>query len=239
MLPVFVPALIEALNGILFLFGYVSNTNSFPQPLTPEEELKQVEMYRNGSEEAKNILIERNLRLVAHIAKRYSSIGTENEDLISIGTIGLIKGIATFDPEKGARLSTYVSKCIENEIRMHIRSTSKFKSEISLHDPVSIDKDGNETALVDLLESESRSIDDVVDLNMKKKWLYDKMRTVLKGKEKNILELRYGLPDKDEKTQMEIAKMFGISRSYVSRIEKKAIKKLRSELTPKSCNYQT
>jgi len=230
-----VSAILEAFCSTFLHIGYVSSSISYPQPLAAEEELRYVKMYKEGSEEAKNILIERNLRLVAHIVKRYSTLGYESEDLISVGTIGLIKAITTFNPDKGTRLVTYAAKCIENEIRMYIRSTAKYKDDISLHDPVSTDRDGNESLLMDILVSQSPAIDEQVELNLQKNWLYTKMKTVLKRNEKDILELRYGLPDKAERTQIEIAKMFGISRSYVSRIEKKAIKKLRNALKPESC----
>lgn len=144
MLDLLFTAVSEAFRGIFFLLGYVSGANSFPQPLSPDEEQMYVEMYKNGSEEARNVLIERNLRLVAHIVKKYSATGNDCDDLISIGTIGLIKAIATFDQEKGTRLATYAARCIENEILMQIRSTKKIQSEISLQDPIGVDKEGNE-----------------------------------------------------------------------------------------------
>lgn len=223
-------ALSEALNNIFVLLGYVSNANSFPQPLSPEEEQKYVEMYKNGSEEARNILIERNLRLVAHIVKKYSSNGNDCDDLISIGTIGLIKAISTFDQQKGTRLATYAARCIENEILMQIRSNKKIQAEVSLQDPIGVDKEGNEITLIDIIGNETESIVDEVELKMQVKKLYNKMKSVLKNREKVVLELRYGLLNGTTKTQREIAKMLGISRSYVSRIEKKAIKKLSKEL---------
>lgn len=235
MLPVFFSAVIEALNSIFFLFGYVANPNSFPQPLNPEEELKYLKLYKQGSEEAKNILIERNLRLVAHIVKKYNSYGNDSDDLISIGTIGLIKAIATFDYEKGTRLATYAARCIENEILMQIRSTKKVQNEISLQDPIGVDKEGNEITLIDVIGNDADSVLDEVELKLQIKKLYNKMKQVLKNREKTVLELRYGLGNGSSKTQREIAKMLGISRSYVSRIEKKAIKKLSKELKPESC----
>ena len=236
MLSVLSAAIIEAINNIFFLLGYVSNENSFPQPLTPDEETKYIELFKRGSEDAKNILIERNLRLVACIAKKYFSTGIDSEDLISIGSIGLIKAISTFDNTKGIKLATYAAKCIENEILMFIRKNARSKNEISLHEPVSVDGDGNETALIDLLENESESVVEKVELKMQIKRMYNKMKYVLKSREKNILELRYGLANNGSKTQMEIAEMFGISRSYVSRIETKAIGKLRKELLTDKCN---
>jgi len=229
-------ALLQIIDSIFFLVGYVSNENSFPQPLTPEEESKYIKMYEDGDEEAKNILIERNLRLVACIAKKYFTSGIDSEDLISIGSIGLIKAISTFDHTKGIKLATYAAKCIENEILMFIRKNVKNRSEVSLHEPVSVDGDGNETTLIDLLENDCESVDEKVELKMQIKRMYNKMKNVLKGREKRIIELRYGLANKGSKTQMEIAEMFGISRSYVSRIETKAINKLRKELLSEKCN---
>lgn len=229
MLPLF-STLLELFNNIFFLIGYVSNTNSFPQPLIPEEEQKYVEAYKNGSEEARNILIERNLRLVAHIVKKYSSTGTDCDDLISIGTIGLIKAISTFDQGKGTRLATYAARCIENEILMQIRSSKKIQNEVSLQDPIGVDREGNEVTYIDVIGNESESVVEEVELKMQVRKLYSKMKAVLKKREKMVLELRYGLANGTSRTQREIAKMLGISRSYVSRIEKKAIKKLSREL---------
>lgn len=219
----------EAFKDIILLFGYVQSTNSFPQPLTPEEEQYYIERYQNGDEDAKNILIERNLRLVAHIVKKFST-GKESDDLISIGTIGLIKAIVTFKGEKGTRLATYAARCIENEILMTIRASKKTKSEVSINEPIGIDKEGNEISLIDILGSDADLILDEVELKIQIKKLYQKMESVLKDREKQILELRYGLLNGVCKTQREIADMLGISRSYVSRIEKRAIKKLYKEL---------
>jgi len=236
LLPVFITAISEAISSIFFLFGYVSSPNSFPQPLTAEEEQKYLEMYRNGSEEARNILIERNLRLVAHIVKKYSSSANDCDDLISIGTIGLIKAISTFDQDKGTRIATYAARCIENEILMQIRSAKKIQNEVSLQDPIGVDKEGNEIALIDVIGNDTDSVVDEVEHKMQVKKLYNKMKSVLKKREKTVLELRYGIFNGTSKTQREIAKMLGISRSYVSRIEKKAIKKLSKELKPGSCH---
>lgn len=194
-----------------------------------------VEAYKNGNEEARNVLIERNLRLVAHIVKKYGSCGNDSDDLISIGTIGLIKAISTFNMDKGTRLATYAARCIENEILMQIRATKKIQNEVSLQDPIGVDKEGNEITLIDLISNDSESVVDEVELKMQVKKLYSKMKATLKSREKIVLELRYGLQNGTSKTQREIAKMLGISRSYVSRIEKKAIKKLSKELKPDSC----
>ena len=183
-----------------------------------------------GNEEARNILIERNLRLVAHVAKKYATAKTEQDDLISIGTIGLIKGINSFSIEKGSRLSTYVSRCIDNEILMHLRATKKLGAEVYLNEPIGKDKDDNVVTLQEVLENDERPIDEEVDIKMKIKVLYEKMKEVLKDREKNILRLRFGLDGNKPKTQNEIAKSMGISRSYVSRIETKAISKLSKEM---------
>ncbi len=224
----------EVLCSIIFQLGYVSNSNSFPQPLTAEEEQKYIEAYKEGSEDARNTLIERNLRLVAHIVKKYSTFSSDVDDLISIGTIGLIKAISTFDQSKGTRLATYAARCIENEILMQIRSTKKIQSEVSLHDPIGVDREGNEITLIDVIGNETESVIDEVELKIQVRRLYNKMKAVLKKREKTVLELRYGLLNGTSKTQREIAGMLGISRSYVSRIEKKAIKKLSKELEPES-----
>src|SRR5690554_3345594 len=202
------------------------NSNSFPQPLTREEEEKYLELYSQGDEKARNILIERNLRLVAHIVKKYNNTGKETDDLISIGTIGLIKAISTYDSTKGTRLATYAARCIENEILMTIRSTKKTKLELSLQEPIGMDKEGNEINLLDILGTEVDKIIDEVDLRFQIKKLYRAINQVLKDREKVIIELRYGLIDGKCKTQREIAALLGISRSYVSRIETRALAKL-------------
>ena len=183
-----------------------------------------------GDDEARNLLIERNLRLVAHVAKKYINTKVDQDDLISIGTIGLIKGINSFNLEKGARLSTYVSRCIDNEILMHLRATKKLNAEVYLNEPIGKDKDDNVVTLQEVLENDERNIEDEVDLKMKVKILYEKMKNILKDREKTIIELRFGLDGHKPKTQNEIAQMMGISRSYVSRIETKAIGKLAKEI---------
>ena len=202
----------------------------FPEPLSKEEEQICLEKMDNGDEEARNILIERNLRLVAYIAKKYSNTNYEQEDLISIGTIGLIKGVNSFNLDKGSRLSTYVSRCIDNEILMHLRATKKLNSEVYLNEPIGKDKDGNVVTLQEVLENDERSIEDEVDIKIKIKKLYEKMKNILKDREKTIIEARFGLDGNKPKTQKEIAKSMGISRSYVSRIESKAIEKLSREI---------
>ncbi len=230
MLNLFAITLETLLEPLLIQLGYISNNNSFPQPLSKEEEEKYLLLYEHGNEEAKNILIERNLRLVAHIVKKYHNTGREIDDLISIGTIGLIKAITTFDMNKGTRLATYAARCIDNEILMCIRTDKKTKSEVSLQDPIGIDKEGNEISLIDILGSDTDDVIDEVHLKIEVKKLYNRMAKVLKQRERKIIELRYGLSQDGCKTQREIAKMLGISRSYVSRIEKRAVKKLNKAL---------
>lgn len=214
------------LRPFVVLCGYMINSNSFPKPLEKAEEEFYLDAYHNGSEDAKKVLIERNLRLVAHIVKKYNNTGKDIDDLISIGTIGLIKAISTFNPNKGTRLATYAARCIENEILMTIRSAKKLKIELSLHEPIGTDKEGNEINLLDILGSDVDQILDEVELRIQTKKLYRAINEVLKSREKAIIELRYGLVDGDCKTQREIAALLGISRSYVSRIESRAIEKL-------------
>ncbi|HLR34847.1 MAG TPA: RNA polymerase sporulation sigma factor SigK [Tissierellales bacterium] len=214
----------------LFYTGYISSNSSFPEPLSKEEEEKYLQLYAKGDEEARNVLIERNLRLVAHMVKKYNNTGKDTDDLISIGTIGLIKAIKTYDPTKGTRLATYSARCIDNEILMTIRSSKKIKTEVSLYEPIGIDKEGNEISLLDILGTEIDDILDQVHLKLLIRKLYNKINVVLQDREKRIIELRYGLADGGYYTQKEIAKELGISRSYVSRIEKRAIKKLNKAL---------
>ena len=216
------------LSTSVFFFGYISNNSLFPEPLSLEEEKKYVEMFENGNIEAKNILIEKNLRLVAHIAKKYSN-NNNLDDLISIGTIGLIKGINSFNSSKGVKLSTYVSRCIDNEILMYMRSTKKLNSEIFLNEPIGRDKDDNIVTLQEILENNEKNIEDSVDLKLKINLLKEKMNTILTDREKYILNMRFGLLGTKPQTQNQIANHLGISRSYVSRIETKAIEKLNEE----------
>ncbi len=210
----------------IFAFGYIQSGNLFPEPLTQEEEKECLIKMSQGDEEAKNILIERNLRLVAHVSKKYSTTNIDQDDLISIGTIGLIKAINSFDYTKNIKLATYAARCIDNEILMFIRSSKKTKSEVFLNESIGKDKDDNEISLIDVIGNDEMCVDDEIDLKLKIKELYNKMKEILKGREKTILELRFGLGGIKPKTQHEIAEMLGISRSYVSRIETKAISKL-------------
>ena len=225
----FFSGFIQFLKVAVFAVGYISGSNLFPEPLTAQEEKIYLEQLKSGDEEARNILIERNLRLVAHVVKKYANTKVEQDDLISIGTIGLIKGINSFNVEKGSKLSTYVSRCIDNEILMYLRSTKKLNAEVYLNEPIGKDKDDNVVTLQEVLENNDRNIEEEVDLKMKIKKLYKKMGEVLKDRERTIIELRFGLDGHKPKTQHEIADMMGISRSYVSRIETKAIGKLGKE----------
>ncbi len=221
---------LDAIKDLFFLVGYVSNYNLFPEPLSLEEEQEYLEKYENGDENAKKVLIERNLRLVAHIAKKYNSPTTEQEDIISIGTIGLIKAVSSYNRNKGVRLGTYAARCIENEILMYFRSSKKIQQEVSLNEAIGQDKEGNTITFIDVIENDNISIDEQIDLKIKIKKLYEKISKVLKDREKTIIELRFGLNGDEPKTQNEVATMLGISRSYVSRIETKAIGKLAKEI---------
>lgn len=223
-------SILNIIKDFFFLVGYVTNYNLFPEPLSIEEEEKYLELYKNGDEKAKKVLVERNLRLVAHIAKKYNNSTTDQEDIISIGTIGLIKAVNSYKGNKGVRLATYAARCIENEILMHLRSTKKISQEISINEALGQDKEGNEITFIDVIESDNKSIDEEIDLKFKIKKLYKKIEEVLQEREKLIIELRFGLNGKETKTQSQIAKELGISRSYVSRIETKAISKLSKEM---------
>ena len=204
-------------------------SKTFPQPLSSKEEEKYLKEYFNGNIDAKNTLIERNLRLVAHVAKKYSSCGIENDDLISIGTIGLIKGINSYDDKRKTKLATYVARCIDNEILMYLRSRKKYSKDLFLQEPVSKDKDGNEITIMETIPSSDNDISDTVENNIQLKKLYNNIQSSLTDRERLIINLRYGLSDGKEMTQREIAKMLKISRSYVSRIEKKALLKLKAQ----------
>ncbi len=212
----------------LFLFvSYVKN-NAFPQPLSEVEELESLRLMAKGDAVARNRLIEHNLRLVAHIVKKFDNTGEDSEDLISIGTIGLIKAIESFQPDKGTKLATYAARCVENEILMHLRSLKKTKKDVSLHDPIGTDKEGNEITLIDVLGTEANEVLDKVQFKIEKSKIYEHLH-VLEDREKEVIIGRFGLTDEQERTQREIAKNLGISRSYVSRIEKRALMKLFNE----------
>lgn len=218
--------LFQILQSVTLLVSYISSGSSFPKPLSAEEESHYIELYKNGDEHAREMLIEHNLRLVAHIAKKYSGSIRDSEDIISIGTIGLIKGISSFDPSKGTRLATYAARCVENEILMLMRSQKKMQGDISLSESIGTDKEGNQIMLIDVMKSDSVDIFDKINSDIQIKQLYKNLKTELDPREKKIILLRYGLRDGKCYTQREIAKLLNISRSYVSRIEKKAISKL-------------
>jgi RNA polymerase sporulation-specific sigma factor len=220
-------ALAALINGTLLLFGYLSN-QVFPQPLNEADERMYLDKMRAGSEEARNKLIEHNLRLVAHVVRKYDSSGEDMEDLISIGTIGLIKAIKTFNEERGVRLATYAARCIENEVLMHLRNIKKVKQEVSIYDPIGYDKEGNEISLIDILTTDNEIID-LLEAKLQEEKIRSKMG-VLTRRERQVIEMRYGLFTGLKETQREIARKLGISRSYVSRIEKRALKKLIREI---------
>lgn len=213
----------------LALIIYYLNNNAFPQPLSDAEEAHYLEKSKNGDIAARNTLIEHNLRLVAHISKKFDGVSNDKDDIISIGTIGLIKAINTFDMNKGTKLATYAARCIENEILMHLRATKKNKGEVSLYDPIGVDKEGNEISLIDVLGTEPDVVLDIVQNNIEFQQMLKRIKYLGK-REKKVIELRFGLANGLRKTQREIAKMLGISRSYVSRIEKRALEKLIKEL---------
>ena len=200
----------------LLLSLRLSESGSFPKPLSAAEERLWLERYAKGDPEARNVLIERNLRLVAHIIKKYYTQNTDQEDLISIGTIGLIKGISSFDPSKGARLATYAARCIENEILMYFRAQKKFQSEVSLSDSIDTDKEGNALELLDVVGVEDTMLDDLHDRDSTLR-LRRLVQEALSPRESEIIRLRYGLGGTIPLTQREVASAFGISRSYVSR----------------------
>ncbi len=218
------------IKSAILVVGYIQSSNLFPEPLTQAEEALYLKQLKEGNEEARNILIERNLRLVAHVAKKYSTSNVDTDDLISIGSIGLIKGINSFNVDKGSKLSTYISRCIDNEILMYLRSTKKLQNEVYLNDTIGEDKDSNVVTLQEVLIADEKTIDEQVDLKLQIKKLYSKISSILKDREKTIINLRFGLDGNKPKTQNEIAQEMGISRSYVSRIETKAIGKLAKEI---------
>lgn len=202
---------------------------TFPKPLTPGEERACLERCKEGDREARNTLIERNMRLVAHVVKKYQNTDHDMEDLLSVGTIGLIKAVNTFHMDRGSRLATYAAKCIENEILMLFRANKKFSREISLFEPIGVDKDGEAVSLVDVIEMENREVLEDLIMTQDIRELYDAYEACLKDQEKKVIRMRYGLFGQPPHTQREIALLLGISRSYVSRIEKRALEKLRVE----------
>ena len=206
----------------------ISRLFSFPPPLPPEEEAECFRKAKKGDRKAREILIEHNLRLVAHIVKKYYSTYKNQEDLVSIGTVGLIKAIDSFDISNGARFATYASKCLQNEILMYFRSQKKASCEVSINETIDIDKDGNPLTYIDIISCEDTIAEDI-DLKISSKKAIDIINSALTPRERQIIILRYGLNNRRPVTQREIASALGISRSYVSRIEKSAIDKIRSE----------
>lgn len=216
------------IKELTLLVSYVKN-NAFPRPLTEKEEARHLKLFAEGNAHSRNTLIEHNLRLVAHIVKKFDNTGEDLEDLISIGTIGLIKAIESFQTGKGTKLATFAARCIENEILMHLRSLKKTRKDVSLHDPIGTDKEGNEITLIDILGTEADDIVDKVQLKIEKSKIYRNL-DILDEREKEVVIGRFGLEaGGEERTQREIARELGISRSYVSRIEKRALMKLYHE----------
>ncbi len=225
----FILKLLKKLNIIEDGVYYIGGNEALPPPLSSEEELKYVEKLQKGDESVRSVLIERNLRLVVYIARKFENTGINVEDLISIGTIGLIKAVNTFDPNKKIKLATYASRCIENEILMFLRRNNKVKTEISIDEPLNIDWDGNELLLSDILGTENDLIYKNLEEEIDKELLKIALRKLTK-REKRIMDLRFGLSNGEEKTQKEVADMLGISQSYISRLEKRIIFRLKKEI---------
>lgn len=231
---------LSVIKGVTLLVSYINN-NAFPQPLGEQEEAEYLRIladFKDDSkqspaelivENARNKLIEHNLRLVAHLVKKYDGTGEDSDDLISIGTIGLIKGINTYNADKGTRLATYAARCIENEILMYLRSLKKSRGEVSMYDPIGTDKEGNSINLIDVLGTDPDAISDQIESEFEQRIVLEKLKCLTR-RERMVIQLRFGLMNGPKKTQREIAKMLGISRSYVSRIEKKAVQKLTEEM---------
>lgn len=220
--------LLTLLKNLIIFSSYMTEKSSFPKPLSKEKEQEYLVLSAKGDKDAKEILVKHNLRLVAHIAKKYANYG-DNEELISIGSIGLIKAVESFKSDKGTSLATYASRCIENEILMTMRTTKKHRSNVSLNEPIGVDKDGNELVIMDMLESDQNVIEDVENSIMMEK-LTAITKSVLDKREYEIIKMRYGLENTGALTQREVAKKFNISRSYVSRIEKKALEKIKKSV---------
>lgn len=220
--------LLTLLKNLIIFSSYMTEKSSFPKPLSKEKEQEYLVLSAKGDKDAKEILVKHNLRLVAHIAKNNANYG-DNDELISIGSIGLIKAVESFKSDKGTSLATYASRCIENEILMTMRTTKKHRSNVSLNEPIGVDKDGNELVIMDMLESDQNVIEDVENSIMMEK-LTAITKSVLDKREYEIIKMRYGLENTGALTQREVAKKFNISRSYVSRIEKKALEKIKKSV---------
>lgn len=217
------------MNGLFFTLRLSGGSGSFPRPLKAAEEREYLERAAQGDLEARNLLVEHNLRLVAHIVKKYYAQTGDQDDLISIGTIGLIKGISTFKSDKNVRLATYASRCIENEILMHLRKTSSQKTELSLDEPLNTDWDGNELLLSDILGTESDLVMRPIEADVDRQLLRRAMDS-LEPRERRIITMRFGLDGREERTQKEVADVMGISQSYISRLEKRIIARLKKEM---------
>ena len=224
----FFSLLMKIASAVYYFALHVKGAGSFPPPLSAEREAELLEKSRNGDDGARNELIEHNLRLVAHIVKKYYNTGADQDDMISIGTIGLIKAVSTFNTDKGIHLATYASRCIENEILMFFRNQKKTAQDVFISDPIDTDKDGNTLTLIDVIAYKS-DIADEIDTKIKVEKLRVILPICLTERERLIIEMRYGLCGREELTQREIAKKLNISRSYVSRIEKSALEKLRKQ----------
>ena len=227
------PLFFDFIRQILFFAGYIGSKGSFGKPFTAKEERERIMRMQNGDENARNELIEHNLRLAAHIAKKYSASGAEMDDLVSIGTVGLIKAVNTFSYDKSAALSGYAAKCIENEILMYLRSVKKRSCEVSLFLPIGEDKEGNKLSLEDIMEASESDVTEIVEEKTEIEKLSGIIASVLDIREFEVIKLRYGLMGEDILPQREVAKRMGISRSYVSRIEKRALEKLNAALEMK------
>lgn len=225
----FINKLLSKLNIFRRRVDYIGGNDALPPPLKKDEEEELVEKLVTDGEAVRNILIERNLRLVVYIARKFENTGVGVEDLISVGTIGLIKAVNTFNPEKKIKLATYASRCIENEILMYLRRNSKVKAEVSFYEPLNIDWDGNELLLSDILGTENDTVYNLIEDEVDKQLLFLALRN-LNEREKEIVRLRFGLSGYSEKTQKEVADILGISQSYISRLEKKIINRLKKEI---------
>jgi len=217
-------SLATALRELWLMVGHIQSS-SFPQPFSAEKEREYLKKMEEGDGEARRLLIEHNLRLVAHVIKKFEHIGEEKEDLISIGAIGLIKAVHTFNRRRNTRLATYAARCIENEILMYLRSKKKVRTEMSLHEPIGVDKEGNEIYFMDILGTGAEVITDTVAARFEERKLWEVIK-ILSPQERKVITMRFGLLNGDKCTQKEIARKLGISRSYVSRIEKRAINRL-------------
>ncbi|GHU70753.1 RNA polymerase sigma factor [Clostridia bacterium] len=223
--------LLFIVKDLLFLLSYVSGHTSFPKPLTTAEERKYLEQMQSGDDNARKQLIEHNMRLVAHIARKYTVPGQEYDDLISVGSIGLIKAVSTFKVDSGTQLATYAARCIENEILMVLRAAQKRRNDVSLNEAIGRDSEGNEIMLIDVLGSDVDTVVDEVDRRISLQRIQGLIKSNLPKRERYVLELRYGLLDGKVRPQYEIAEILGISRSYVSRIEKRAVRLLENGLS--------